>query len=173
MSDSDNSIADIPDEVPVTVPADDFARADGEIYGAHWHIFIPTLVVAVLYFFGWLVLLVLGRGEGTLAKLFVLVLAVGVPLLTIHAFLRFNTTRVQMCDAFIRYHPGWPKRFLVDLPYALVEKISIRRGLSGRIFGGGTLVLHLTIGEKVYVPDLSDPDGACKAARAALAKSAS
>ncbi|MBL4890687.1 MAG: PH domain-containing protein [Rhizobiaceae bacterium] len=172
MTNNNDAIAEIPEEVPAGVPADDFARADGDIYGAHWHVFIPTLVVTVLYFFGWLLLLLLGRGEGTLAKLFVLVLAVGVPLLTIHAFLRFNTTRVQMCNAFIRYHPGWPKRFLVDLPYALVEKVSIRRGISGRIFGGGTLVMHLTIGEKVYVPDLSDPEGACEAARAALAKSA-
>ncbi|MFK5978664.1 MAG: PH domain-containing protein [Rhizobiaceae bacterium] len=169
MSNDNEAITDILADPPAVGPADDFVRSDGEIYGAHWHVFIPTMVIAVAYLFGWLFLLVLGRGEGTLAKLFVLVLAVGVPLLTIHAFLRFNTTRVQMCDAFIRYHPGWPKRFLVDLPYALVEKVSIRRGLSGRIFGGGTLVLHLTIGEKVYVPDLSDPDGACDAARAALA----
>ena len=172
MSDSDEAVTDIPEEAPAVVLADDFARADGEIYGAHWHVFMPTLVVAVLYFMGWLLLLLLGRGEGTLAKLFVLVLAVGVPLLTIHAFLRFNTTRVQMCDAFIRYHPGWPKRFLVDLPYALVERVSVTRGLSGRMFGGGTLVLHLIIGEKVYVADLSDPDKACEAAREALAKSA-
>jgi len=150
---------------------DDFVREDGVVHAAHWHLFIPTIIIAALYFSGWLVLILLGRIDTSLAKLFVIVLALGVPLLTIHAFLRFNTTRVQTCDAFVRYHPGWPKRFLVDLPFALIDHVSVKRGLSGRIFGGGTLVIHLTIGEKIFVPDLSEPDRACAEARAALERS--
>jgi len=86
---------------------DDFVREDGVVHAAHWHLFIPTIIIAALYFSGWLVLILLGRIDTSLAKLFVIVLALGVPLLTIHAFLRFYTSRIQVADDHVRYHRGW------------------------------------------------------------------
>ena len=168
MNGIDDSKMNLESKKQIPASADDFVRADGKIYGAHWQIFMPTLVVSVLYVSGWFLLLVLGRSDGALAKMFILVLAVGVPFLAIQAFLRFNTTRIQVCETHIRYHPGWPKRFLVELPFELVERVWVKRGLSGWLYGGGTLIMKLTTGDKVVVPDLGDPEGARGAVEAVL-----
>ena len=113
---------------------------------------------------------VLGRLDSSLAKLFLIVLAVGVPLLAIHAFLRFNTARIQVADDHVRYHRGWPQRFPRDLPFVLIDQVYVRRGLAGRLFGGGTLAMRLTTGDRVYVPDLKDPEAACSELKLALGK---
>ena len=132
----------------------------GHVYRARWQLFLPTVAIAVLYLIAWLVMLATGRGDGALARIFVIVLAVGVPLIAAHSFLRFQTIRVQMLSDAVRYHPGWPKDLPVDMPLDLVARAEVRRGLAGRLFGGGTLVMVLTTGERVAIADLADPEGA-------------
>lgn len=132
----------------------------GHVYRARWQLFLPTLAIAILYFAAWLVMLAAGRSDGALARIFVIVMAVGVPLLSAHAFLRFQTIRVHVLTNAVRYHPGWPKDLPVDMPLDLIAETEVRRGLAGRLFGGGTLVMVLTTGERVAVADLADPDGA-------------
>lgn len=144
--------------------------AGGHVYRARWQLFLPTLAIALLYLAGWLIMAGLGRGDGALARIFVLVMAVGVPLLAAHAFLRYQTIRVHVLTNAVRYHPGWPRDLPVDMPMALVAATEVRRGLAGRLFGGGTLVMQLTTGERVAVADLADPDGARAEIDAALAR---
>lgn len=130
---------------------------DGEVHSAHWHIFVPTIVIAILYFCGLVMLWILGKADGALARLFIIVLTVAVPLLIIHALLRYNTSSVQLAEECVRYHRGWPARVPVEMPYIMLESVSIKRGLSGLMFGGGTLVMKLKTGDKVSVPDLKHP----------------
>lgn len=135
-------------------------RRSEHVYRARWQLFLPTLAIAVLYLAAWAWLVSTGRGDGALARLFVLVMAIGVPLLAFHAFLRYHTIRVHVLDKVVRYHPGWPKDLPVDMPPDLIEEVKVRRGLSGRLFGGGTLVMVLTTGQKAAIADLADPEGA-------------
>lgn len=135
-----------------------FFPEEGEIFSAHWHIFMPTVVICALYLLGYGVLLGLERGDSALARLVLLVITVGVPLLAAHALLRFYTSRVQIAEDHIRYHLGWPKRLPVDVPLVLIDSTRVRRGLSGRLFGGGTLEITLTTGQRINVPDLKDPE---------------
>lgn len=140
-----------------------FEAAQGsaaDIYRARWQLFMPTVAIAVLYSALWLYLDISGRGGFALTRLVVIVMAVGVPLLAAHAFLRYETIRLQILDQVVRYHPGWPRDLPVDMPYELIERVGVKRGLSGVIFGGGTLVMFLTTGEKAAVADLAEPEKA-------------
>jgi len=64
VDDNDEAVTELANTQDAAAPADDFVRADGEIFGAHWHVFMPTLVVSILYFVGWLLLLIMGREIG-------------------------------------------------------------------------------------------------------------
>lgn len=153
--------------IPHAHPVEDVAgfELDEDVglpsYRARWQLFMPTLAIAVLYSMAWLYLVTSGRSDYALARLLVIVMAVGVPLLAAHAFLRYQTIRVQILPDAVRYHPGWPRDLPIDMPLDLIDRVRVKHGLSGRVFGGGTLVMELTTGEKAAVADLSDPEGAC------------
>ena len=73
------------------------AREDGvPLFAAHWHLYIPTIIIAALYSLIWLMLFLTGNAGTDLARLFVVVMTVGVPLLAAHAFLRYQTIRIQV-----------------------------------------------------------------------------
>ena len=132
----------------------------GTIFRPRWQLFLPTLAIAALYSMAWTWLVLEERGGGALARLFLIVMAIGVPLLAAHAFLRYQTIRVQVLNDAVRYHPGWPRDLPIDMPLALIDRVSVKRGISGMIFGGGTLVMELTTGERAAVADLADPEAA-------------
>lgn len=134
--------------------------AEGHIHRPRWQIFAPTLAIAALYAGLWAWLYANGLAGGAIARLVLLVIAIGVPLLAAHAFLRFETIRVQVLNSGVRYHPGWPKDIPVDMPFELIERIAVKRGISGKMLGGGTLVMYLTTGERVAIADLADPAAA-------------
>lgn len=142
------------------VAAFEAGESDGAVYRARWQLFLPTLAIAVLYSLAWLYLHATGKGELALTRLVVIVMAVGVPLLAAHAFLRYETIRLQLLAGAVRYHPGWPRDLPTDMPYELIERVQVKRGFSGRVFGGGTLVMYLTTGEKAAVADLANPEDA-------------
>ncbi|MEZ5791981.1 MAG: PH domain-containing protein [Nitratireductor sp.] len=141
----------------------------GTIFRPRWQLFLPTIAIAVLYSMAWTWLVLEERGGGALARLFLIVMAIGVPLLAAHAFLRFQTIRVQVLNDAVRYHPGWPRDLPIDMPLALIDKVSVKRGLSGHLFGGGTLVMELTTGEKAAIADLAEPEAAKSEIDAAMA----
>ena len=47
----------------------------------------------------------------------------------------------------------------------------VKRGLSGRLFGGGTVVLNLTTGSRVVIADLGEPDEAKREVERAISES--
>lgn len=129
-------------------------------YHAHWQIFIPTLVILLSYSSGLYALHTMGMTSSALFRLGAIVLGVGVPLLTVHAFLRFSTVRLQFMDRTLRYHKGWPEDASVEVPYELISTMRIKRGLAGRVFGGGTIVIKLTTGTQIAIADIHDTSGA-------------
>ena len=159
MDDTTPTMALEPDEVHILERVE--AKHSGiPLFAAHWHIFVPTLVIAVLYSAAWLTLALLGKADSGLARLFIVVMAVGVPLLAAHAFLRYQTIRLQVSDGHVFCHPGWPKELPVDVPLSVIKEVKVRRGLSGRLFGGGTIVMDLVTEGNVTVADLAKPDQA-------------
>ncbi len=133
------------------------ANSGVPLFAAHWHIFVPTLAIGLLYSLAWLGLALLGKSDTGLARLFIVVMAVGVPLLAAHAFLRFQTIRLQINEGHVLCHPGWPKELPIDVPLEMIESIRVRRGLSGRLFGGGTIIIRLVTGNTVAIADLAEP----------------
>lgn len=151
-------LADAPDDVPIGESV--LGKNTQHVlhrYRAHWHIFVPTIVICILYISGWVTLYVMDKSGGDLARLFIVVLAVGVPLLLAHAFLRYQTISLEIFDSHLQYHTGWPKAEPVKLPFTVIDKIDYTRGLSGRIFGGGTVILQLVAGEAIGIADVEKP----------------
>ena len=79
------------------------------------------------------------------------------PFLAAHAFLRYQTIRLQVNNGRVLCHPGWPKDLPIEVPLQVIRKIRVRRGLSGRLFGGGTVVISLLAGDDVVIADLAKP----------------
>jgi len=129
-------------------------------FRARWQVFLPTVAVAIIYSGAWFYLINTGRDEYALVRLVFIVMSIGVPILAAHAFLRFQTVRVQVLPNAVRYHPGWPRDVPIDMPLDLIDRVRIKRGISGHVFGGGTLVMDLTTGQKAAVADLCNPKGA-------------
>ena len=143
-----------------TIQNDDSGEIEPPLftYGAHWRIFIPTIIICILYFICWLTLFFMGKSDSALARLFIVVLALGVPLLLAHAFLRYQTISIDIFKSHIHYQPGWPRSKPVILPYEQLEKFEISKGFSGRIFGGGTVIIKLARGQTVAIGDMEKPD---------------
>lgn len=133
------------------------------LFSAHWHIFAPTIIILVAYSFSWLLLAIADMSHSNLARLFIVVMAVFVPLLAAHAFLRYQTIRVQVNEDCLFCHPGWPKDLPLEIPVNTIKRVSVKRGLSGRLFGGGTLVLQLVAENKIVIADLAEPEKAHEA----------
>ncbi|SOE13828.1 hypothetical protein SAMN05877838_0952 [Hoeflea halophila] len=123
-------------------------------------LFLPALVVAAGYGALLLALVLADRGNGPLARVCMIVLVIGVPLLLAHAGLRLSTTRLALHASYLEVHPGFPARDPVTIPYASVSRATVRRGLSGWITGAGSLVIERESGLPVIVSGLSSPDTA-------------
>lgn len=121
-------------------------------------LFLPVIVVAIGYatLLSWLWLS--GSFSSGIARLSIVVLAVGVPLLVAYAALRYFTIRIQLLTRSLQINLGFPRNEPLDIPYPLIRDIEIRRGLAGRATGSGTLVFRLATGQNIAVCDLSDPD---------------
>lgn len=147
--------------VPHVTTVEDMAEFENTLartYGARWQVFLPAFAVAVLYLAAWAYLNSIGMRHTAVARLLLIVLTVGVPLITVHGFLRRQTIRVQVLSRGIRYHSGWPRDLPVDLPYDLIERIRIRKSLVSWLFNTGTLVIDLTTGASVAIADLYRPE---------------
>ncbi|MEM8649336.1 MAG: PH domain-containing protein [Pseudomonadota bacterium] len=150
------------------------AKQEGvPLFASHWHIFIPSIVILTVYSVAWVMMTATGNSETHLARLFIVVMAVAVPLLAAHAFLRYQTIRVQVSDGHVFCHSGWPKEFPVDVPLSIISKVEVKRGLFGRVFNAGTLVLHLVPQGSLSVADLGQPFAAKQAIEEAIAEQSS
>ncbi|MCY0147982.1 hypothetical protein OEG84_09735 [Hoeflea sp. G2-23] len=123
-------------------------------------LFLPALVVAAGYAVLWLFLNQTGRGGGHLARVSMLVLVIGVPILLVHAGLRLSTTRLTLRGAHLEAHPGFPARDPVIVAYASITGLSVRRGLSGWLTGAGSLIIERGAQPRVIVSGMARADSA-------------
>jgi len=124
--------------------------------GTHWTVFLPSLVIALLYGGLWLWF---STGEATdgLARVALLVVAVGVPMLLAHAATRFFGAEIVVTNNSLIARPGAPKRTEARVLVGDVVEVSIQRGLIGRVFDVGTVIVTDRSGLSVTVPDLATP----------------
>ncbi|MEL7429065.1 MAG: PH domain-containing protein, partial [Pseudomonadota bacterium] len=123
-------------------------------------IFVPSLMICILYVAVWAILFFMGQATFGTGRLFIITMAIITPLLAAWAFLKYQTIRLQVSDGHLYIHPGWPREMPIDIPREMVETVSVQRGLIGRIFGGGTLVITMTDGRAFVLRDLSHPEEA-------------
>ena len=133
------------------------AEAPGELkVGTHWTVFLPSLVIALLYggLWSWFSA---GDAADGLARVALLVVAVGVPMLLAHAAIRFFGAEIVTADEALIARPGVPKRTEARVRVEDVVTVSIRRGLIGRVFDVGTVIVTDRSGQSVAVPDMAAP----------------
>lgn len=120
-------------------------------------VFLPSLVIIVGYAVAFLSLWLLGQGEGTLARLCLLVLTVGGPFLLAHAVLRRFTIRVDVMPHAVYVHTGFPRGSPYEIPYALIRRLTLKQGPLGRLTGSGTLEFEIAGSTRISAADLARP----------------
>ena len=139
-----------------------YERPDGapeaESYGVHWAVFLPTAAIAVLYGALWMWFTEVQGTSGGMSRAALLVLAVGVPLLVVHAGLRYVNGRIELHDEEVIARPGWPVRRERHVTYAHIVDVKLRRGLIGRVLDVASLVIIDRNGDRTVMPDLAQPE---------------
>jgi membrane protein YdbS with pleckstrin-like domain len=126
-------------------------------------IFLPAILILSGYAFAFAALWWLGRGDGALARLCLLVLAVGGPFLLAHGVLRRFTVRLDVMPHAVYAHGGFPRKAPDEIPYALIRRLTLRQGPVGRLTGSGTLVFEIAGGTTITIADLARPRQALRA----------
>lgn len=126
--------------------------------GAHWTIYLPSLVVALT----WTVVYLWADWQTppleAIRSIALAIEAVVVPLLLLHAFLRARVLRAGIADGAVDISWGFPlrKRLHLDLPQIALAQV--RRSQAQRLFGGGALALICADGKRHLVADLARPE---------------
>lgn len=139
-------------------PADIADDPEFESYRVHWAVFLPTAAIAVLYSGVWIWFATRNGSAGGVSQAALLVLAVGVPLLLVHAGIRYANGRLHLGRDELVACPGWPVRRERHVAYSHIAQIHLRRGLIGRVAGVGSLVIVDRNGDQTVMPDLADPE---------------
>lgn len=132
-------------------------------------LFLPVALIVAGYGVFLAALILAGMGDGAVARLCMVVLALASPFLIAHAALRRITTRLEIFSHAVHLQPGFPKKEQFVVPYALIRSVRVRRGFGGWLTGSGTVALELTNGARIAACDLSAPDRAREAIEARMA----
>ncbi len=126
-------------------------------YKVHWAVFLPTVAIALLYAGLWLWFNEIQGTSGGISRAALLVLAVGVPLLVVHAGLRFVNGRLELGADELVARPGWPVRRERHVSYIHVIDVKVRRGIIGRVLDVASLIVIDRNGDRTVMPDLAAP----------------
>ena len=141
---------------PIQSP-DDTAR-----FKAHWTIFLPALIVALLYGGVWVFLLVVGKGDTALARILLLVLLLVVPLLLVRAYLRYASFGLLIGRRALTYRQGWMRPGWRRLQLDALTGVRASISPLGRILGGGALVITRFDGGDITLHDMELPEEAAR-----------
>ncbi|WP_187972194.1 PH domain-containing protein [Aquibium microcysteis] len=136
--------------------------AEGSFLPSARAVFLPTVVIVIGYAVVLAVLWFFGRGDGALARLCLVVLAVGGPFLIAHAILRRFTVRIDVMPHAVYAHTGFPRKAPDEIPYALIRRLTLRQGPVGRLTDSGTLLFEISGGTSIMVADLARPHHALR-----------
>ncbi len=103
------------------------------------------------------------RLDTALGTLIAAVLAVGVPLIAAHAFLRILTIRLQPLAHAVFLHPGFPRAAASEIPYQRIVSVTTAGGLSGRMTGSASVTILRDDGMKFTAAAIADAEAARKA----------
>lgn len=131
---------------------------------------LPGLVIFAGYGLVYLTLHLTGQEGGHLARLVFVVLLIGCPLILTWAGLRLATIRIELGANSVTAHPGFPARDPVVIAYRDLDKVRVRKGLSGRLTGASTLILTEKSGRQVRVEGIAAADEAASALNGILAR---
>lgn len=135
-------------------------------------IFLPAIIVAVLYGGLWVVMMLQGRGDTALARMLLLVVLLGVPLLFARAWLRYASFGLRLTGSGIEYRQGWPRPPWEQLSFEDLSRIDVVYGPLGRFAGGVALVLICRDGRRLRLADIADPEEAASQIRRRLSLTA-
>ncbi len=144
-------------DTPTSTPERDEHPRPLRVFRAHWSLFLPALVIGVLYLGGWGVTWISGGGSGSIARLLLLVGTVAPPLLIAYAFFRWRSIHIALYDDHVlarRSPAGHP----THIPATIIHSVRLRRGLAGHLFDVATLVIRRTDGRRMVIPDVAGPD---------------
>lgn len=142
--------------------------AEAERFTMHWAVFVPTVAIAVLYTLLWFWFTEIRGTSGGMSRAALLVLVVGVPLLMVHAGLRYVNGGLELGPDEVVVRPGFPVRKQRRVTYAQITQVRLRRGLIGRVLDVGTLVMTDRNGDPTVMADLAEPDRAEQALRSKI-----
>lgn len=132
-------------------------------FGVHWAVFLPTVIIALLYAALWFWFTEVSGTSGGMSRAALLVLAVGVPVLMIRAGLRYVVGSLECGPDQLVVRPGWPARRETGIAYGQISELTVKRGLIGRLLDVGTLIITDRSGRRVIMPDLASPERARQA----------
>lgn len=142
------------------------------LFVAHWHLFVPSFVIAVLYLLIWYLASISQISSHYSVRLVIVLFAVVVPLILAWAFLRFETIKLQVNPDRLIYHPGWPASVPLDLSLSDISEVKTRKGVLGNLFGGGDVRITTTEGKTAEIKTLREPANASAAILEAKRKTA-
>lgn len=118
-------------------------------------LFLPVVVIAAGYalLLGWI--WIAGDISSGIARLAIIVLIAGVPLLLAHAILRYLSTGIRLFDEFAKLNPGFPRYGSREILYSDIADIELNPSILPT--KSGTVTIRLISGEKLAVCDLDHP----------------
>ncbi len=131
-------------------------------FRAHWTIYLPTLIVALLYGGLWVFLLAMGKGDTALARILLLVLLLVVPVLLVRAYLRFVSLGLVIGRRALTYRQGWMRPGWRRLQLDAVTGVRASISPLGRILGGGALIVMRFDGGDITLYDVEFPEEAAR-----------
>ncbi|MEQ8267242.1 MAG: hypothetical protein RH982_08595 [Parvibaculum sp.] len=126
--------------------------------GAHWTIYLPSLVVAVTWMVVYFWAIWQEPPLGAIRAVALAIESVVVPLLLVHAFLRARVLRAEISDGTLELAWGFPYRRHAQLDIAEISLAQVRCSFAQRRFGGGALALIARGGKRYMVADLAQPE---------------
>lgn len=141
-----------------------------EVIGeAHWVVFLPVILFAVIFAGLWLALDLFGRGGSIPGRFAFMVAVLVTPLLTLLSFLRYQTARVARSFDGLWIERGWPSMIPRHVPFDSILDVMASDSPIGGRFGAGSLILTLRSGERVTVRDMAEVDALVRRIRPEIA----
>ena len=125
---------------------------------AHWTIFLPAILIALLYGGSWLSLLAAGKGDTALARIALLVLMMVVPVLLVRAYLRFQSFGLLIGRQALTYRRGWVRPRWHRIQMESLASVRAVQTPFSKLFGGGALEFTGIDGRKFRFYDVKAPE---------------